>query len=109
MNWLKSLFQHNRGWILPIFGSAIYAAATSLKDGKLNTTAIGIAALTTAATLIQSPVTKKPGDAAQEAVQAVVLQTASDVAAGAPLGSRAVVTAAEEVAAGAIAAQTPPR
>ena len=108
MNWLKSLFQHNKGWIVPIAGSAIYAAASSLQKGKIDTTAIGVAALTTAATLIQSPVTKTPQSAAQETVQAVVLQAANNVANGATVGSQAIVKAAEQVAQDAVTEATHP-
>lgn len=108
MNWLKSLFQHNKGWIVPIAGSAIYAAAASLQKGKLDTTAIGVAVLTTAATLIQSPVTKTPQSAAQETVEAVVLQAANNVANGATAESRTVIEAAEQVGEDAIRETTRP-
>jgi hypothetical protein len=101
MNWLKSLLLHNKSWLLPIFGSAAYAAASSLKDGKIDTTAVGIAVLTTAATLVKSPV-QAPKDATQAAVQSVVLATADNVANGAPLGSKTVTDAAGQVAKDAV-------
>lgn len=99
-NWLQSLFNHNKAWIVPIASAAAYAAGTSLKDGRVNMTAVGAAALVTAATLVKSPVGSDgqpaPQNAGQQAVDALVTNLAADVAGGAPLGSQAVANAAKE-------------
>jgi hypothetical protein len=56
MNWFKSLFQHNKAWIVPIVASAAYAAGSSIQQGKLDPKAIGAAVLVTVGTLVKSPV-----------------------------------------------------
>jgi len=58
-------FQHNKAWILPLLGSAAYAAGSSLHEGKLDPKAIAAAVLVTGGVLAKSPlsppVTKTDG------------------------------------------------
>lgn len=106
MNWLQSLFQHNKAWIVPIVGGAVTGATVALQNGKVDAKSIGtgafVTALTTAATLIKSPLTPSP-TAAQQLVEAVVTQTASNIAAGAPVGTQAIGDATKQVAGETIA------
>jgi hypothetical protein len=84
MNWLQSLFQHNKAWIVPVVTSAAYAAGSSLQQGKMDPKAVGAAVLVTVGALVKSPL-------AQNA--------ASDIASGAPIGTATLALAAEQTAA----------
>jgi hypothetical protein len=85
MNWIQSLFQHNKAWIVPVTASAAYAAGASLQHGRVDAKAVGAAVLVTVGTLVKSPLAQN---------------LAGDVASGAPIGTSTLVQAAEQSLAG---------